>query len=304
MEMPTAFYKKGKLMNNSKAVYAHFAALFTITIWGTTYISTKILLKDFSPVEIMLFRFIIGLIALFIVYPHFFKPKPLKQELLFASAGLCGVTLYFLLQNIALDYTFASNVGIIVSIAPMLTVLLAWKFEKEHLKISFFVGFAAAMAGIVLVVLNGDLVLKLNPLGDILAALAALVWAIYSIIMKKISSYKYNTIQITRRVFIYGLAFIIPVLFIFNANLDLSRFAHIQNLFNIFYLGLGASALCFVSWNWSIKILGAVKTNLYIYLNPVISIVTAAIILHEGITPMAVAGTALTLAGLYISQRK
>ncbi len=291
-------------MKDKRTIYAHFAALFTITIWGTTYISTKILLKDFSPVEIMVFRFIIGLIALFIAYPHILKPKSLRQELLFACAGLCGVTLYFLFQNIALDYTFASNVGIIVSIAPMLTAILAFIFSKEKLHLSFFIGFFAAMAGIVLVVLNGNLVLKLNPLGDILAALAAMVWSIYSVLMKKISSFNYNTIQITRRVFIYGLIFIIPAAFIFNANLSLNRFTELENLFNIIYLGLGASALCFVSWNWSINILGPVKTNLYIYLNPVITIITAALILHESMTLMAISGTILILSGLYISQRK
>ncbi len=291
-------------MKDKRTIYAHSAALFTITIWGTTYISTKVLLKDFSPVEIMVFRFIIGLIALFIAYPHILKPNSLKQELLFACAGLCGVTLYFLFQNIALDYTFASNVGIIVSIAPMLTAILAFIFYREKLHLHFFIGFFAAMAGIVLVVLNGNLVLKLNPLGDILATLAALVWAIYSVIMKKISSFNYNTIQITRRVFMYGLIFIVPAIFIFNADLTLYRLADIKNLFNIIYLGLGASALCFVSWNWSINILGPVKTNLYIYLNPVITIITAALILHESMTLMAILGTVLILSGLYISQRK
>lgn len=291
-------------MKDKRTVYAHSAALLTITIWGTTYISTKILLKDFSPVEIMVFRFLIGLIALFILYPHILKPKSLRQELLLACAGLCGVTLYFLFQNIALDYTYASNVGIIVSIAPMLTALLAFTFYREKLHLYFFIGFFAAIAGIILVVLNGNLELKLNPLGDILATLAALVWAIYSIIMKKISSFNYNVIQVTRRVFIYGLVFIIPVAFIFNANLSLSRFTEIENLFNIIYLGLGASALCFVSWNWSINILGPVKTNLYIYLNPVVTIITAALILHESMTLMAILGTALILSGLYISQRK
>ena len=73
---------------------------------------------------------------------------------------------------------------------------------------------------------------------------------------------------------------------------------------NILYLGFGASALCFVTWNWSVKILGAVKTSVYIYMVPVITVVTSAVFLHENITWIAVLGIILTLAGLFISEGK
>lgn len=95
-----------------------FLAVITIFIWGTTFISTKILLDAISPIEILFLRFIIGFLVLLLVYPHWFSVKEKKQELYFAGAGLCGVTLYYLLENIALTYTFASNVGVIISIAP------------------------------------------------------------------------------------------------------------------------------------------------------------------------------------------
>ena len=72
---------------------------------------------------------------------------------------------------------------------------------------------------------------------------------------------------------------------------------------NLLYLGFGASALCFVTWNWAVRILGAVKTTVYIYLVPVVTVVSSVIILHETITPLAIVGTALTLTGLIVSQR-
>ena len=75
-------------------------------------------------------------------------------------------------------------------------------------------------------------------------------------------------------------------------------------LFNILFLGLGASALCFVTWNFAVKTLGAVKTSVYIYAVPVITVVTSVIILHEKITVLAAAGTVLTLAGLFLSESK
>ena len=104
-------------MANSTAK-GHLAALITILIWGTTFISTKVLLVDFQPIEILFFRFLMGLLALLIVCPHRLKGTTIKQESVFAAAGLCGVCLYYLLENIALTYTMASNVGVIISVAP------------------------------------------------------------------------------------------------------------------------------------------------------------------------------------------
>lgn len=283
----------------------HLCALLTIIIWGTTFISTKVLLVDFQPVEILFFRFVMGLLVLLIIYPHRLTGTTRNQEFTFVVAGLCGICLYYLLENIALTYTMASNVGVIISVAPFFTALLGHLFLKEEgkLRVNFFIGFVVAMAGIFLISFNGSK-LELNPVGDLLSLLAAFVWACYSILTKKISSYGYNTILTTRRVFFYGILFMIPTLFLFNFYLDLDRFTNPVYLLNIIFLGLGASALCFVSWNFAVKILGAVKTSIYIYMVPVITVVTSVLILHEEITVLSVVGTLLTLVGLFLSESK
>ena len=292
-------------MKTSGNAKGHAAAAITIFIWGITFISTKVLLNDFKPVEILFFRFIIGLIVLLAVYPHRLKITSAKEELLFAAAGLCGVTLYYLMENIALSYSAASNVGVIVSVAPFFTALLAnLLLTGEKPRRNFYIGFIAAMAGIVLVSFNGSSTLKLNPVGDILAFSAAVVWAAYCVLTRKISQIGRNTIQTTRRIFYYGLLFMIPALFIFHFEWDIGRFAKAVNIFNILFLGLGASALCFVTWNSAVKLLGAVKTSVYIYAVPVITVVTSAIVLREKITWLLVLGTALMLAGLFISEKK
>lgn len=104
----------------NKKYFGHLSAIITIIIWGTTFISTKLLLKSFLPIEILFFRFLIGFLALIVVYPKWMKGTSLKQEFTFAAAGLCGITLYYLLENIALTYTTASAVGVIISTAPFL----------------------------------------------------------------------------------------------------------------------------------------------------------------------------------------
>ena len=290
---------------NTKNTIGHITALFTVIVWGTTFISTKILLDVLKPVEILFYRFVIALILLFILYPHFLRIKEKKRELLFIGAGISGVTLYYLLENIALTYTMASNVAVIVSTVPFFTGIISRIFLKESdkLKSNFFIGFILAIVGIFLISFNGNEV-KLNPTGDILALLSAIVWSFYSVITKKISSYGYNTVQVTRRIFLYALIFMLPLLPVFHFNFDLSPFSNKIYLGNILFLGFLASGICFVTWNYAVKILGAVKTCIYIYIQPVVTIVTAFIILGERFTSLAVVGTVFTLLGLVISQKK
>lgn len=289
----------------SRKTFGHLAALLTIVIWGTTFISTKILLADFQPAEILFFRFVMGYFVLLAVYPHKLKTADYKQEWTFALAGLCGICLYYLLENIALTFTLASNVGVIISVAPFFTAILAHLAMKseEKLRSQFFIGFVVAMAGIVLISFHGR-ELELNPFGDLLAAAASLVWACYSVLTRKISSFGYSVILSTRRTFFYGILFMIPALFVFDFQADLSRFTNITYLFNILYLGLGASALCFVTWNFAVKELGAVKTSVYIYMVPVITVAASALILYEPLTLLAGTGTILTLTGLFLSEYK
>ena len=280
----------------------HLIALFTVFIWGTTFISTKVLLVDFLPIEILFYRFLIGMCAMFVIYPRLMGFKSLKEESYFALAGLFGITLYFLFENIALTYSLASTVGILISVVPFFTAIVNRFFgSREHLQLHFFVGFIFAICGIVLMSLN-TIELSINPLGDFLALLAALSWAFYSLLIKKACSFGYSNLQVTRCVFAYGLVLMIPMMYLMDFKFDLGRFSSLLNSFNILYLGVGASAICFVSWNVSLKILGVVKASAYIYAIPVITVISAMIILHERLTVLSSFGIVMTLLGLFISE--
>ena len=281
-------------MENKKA-FGHALVIFTIFIWGTTFISTKILLQAFQPVEILFFRFVMGFILLWIMNPHRLPFKSWKQELTFAAAGLTGMTLYYLMENIALTYSQASNVGVIVSIAPVFTAITARIFLKEEGKLrpAFFMGCVIALIGISLISFSGT-TMHLNPIGDLLSVGGAIIWSFYSVLSKKIGSFGYSVVQATRRTFFYGILFMITALFIFDFKWSLTRFATPAYLFNI----------CFVTWNMAVRILGAIKTSVYIYLAPVVTAVTSVIILHEKITFLSGLGILLVLGGLLLSEQK
>lgn len=286
-----------------KLLAGHLLALLTVSIWGTTFISTKILLHEFYPVEILFFRFILALLVLTVVLPRKLKIENKRHELLFMAAGLCGVTMYYLLENIALTLTLAANVGVISALAPLFTAVTAFLFlREERLRLNFFIGFAVAMAGVFFISFRGTADVEIHPAGDMLALAGTVVWAAYSVLMRIISRFGYPTLLVTRKIFFYGILFMIPALFFFEFELGLERFLELENIFHLCFLGLGASALCFATWNHAVKVLGAVKTSAYIYLVPVITVAASAVFLGEKITPLAALGTVLTLGGLLISE--
>ena len=288
-------------MNNDRQRIGQAAALVTILIWGTTFISTKVLLDTLSPVEILFLRFSLGYLALWLAAPRRLRLTDWRQEGLFALAGLCGVTLYYGFENLALSATRASNVGVIISIAPFFTVLFSAVFLKENRPgLRFFAGFLIAMAGIMLISFNQEAV-EIHPVGDGLAVLAAMIWAVYCLLSRRISELGYNVLLATRRTFFYGLLFMLPLTFT-QFSVSFPTILRPEILFNLVFLGLGASALCFVTWNLAVGILGSVKTSVTIYIVPVITAVASALVLHEPLTPKVILGLALTLGGLVLSQ--
>ncbi len=290
---------------NTRLAQGHLAAIFTILFWGTTFISTKVLLESFAPVEILLIRFVTGYLVLWILSPRFLHIKDRRQELYFAGAGLSGITLYYLLENIALTYTYASNISVIVCISPFFIVLFSCLFlHEKNPGIRFFAGLVLSLAGICLISFNGSETVAFNPIGDLLAVGAAIIWACYSVLIRKISTFEYPAIQTTRRTFFYGTLFMIPISAGMGFDISISQILETKNLLNLLFLGVGASAICFVTWNVAVKELGTVKTSVYVYAIPVITTVSAAVILGEKITVNIVAGIILTLAGLLISEKR
>ena len=296
-------------MKPQKQILGHLAAFFTIFVWGLTFISTRVLMVSFTPVEIMFFRLFLAVLALCVISPPRFDrlrlDRPaLRLELSVVLAGLCGVTLLFLFQNLALLYTLTANVSVLISVTPLFTALVSRLVLGEQLKANFFIGFSAAMLGIILIAFNGSFVLKLNPLGDLLSLLAALSWAFYSVVIKKINPPQQAVFALTRKVFFYGLLLMLPVLPLFHFRLGLARLVVWSDLLNLLFLGVVASALCYVTWNYAVQHLGPVRTSSYIYAIPVVTIVVSALVLNETITLVAVIGMALILVGMALSERE
>lgn len=162
-----------------------------------------------------------------------------------------------------------------------------------------------ACLGMAAVVLNGHFVLHLSPVGDMLAFGACMLWAVYSLIMKQVAN-KYDSLTITRQVFLWGLITILPYYVIMPSEASIfSILSHLslRAYMNLLFLSVVASMICYFAWSWVIKKLGAVEATNWVYLNPVSTIIFAWWLLDEQITPWFLMGTALILLGMYLTEK-
>lgn len=286
----------------------HLAAGTCVFIWGITFISSKVLLVQFSPTELFVFRFLLAYIFLFLLSPKPIMPKANKTEFLYAMAGLTGVAIFFMFQNFGLQYTLASNAGVLVAVAPMFTAIIAFfLISKASLHKNFILGFLFSIVGVAIISFNGNFVLELNPFGDVLIILAALSWGFYSNILTMIEGDEedsLNLVQRTRKIAFYGLLFVVPLLPFLDFRLGLERFASFQMIGNFLFLGILASAISFVAWGYGVKKLGPVQASTYIYFNPIVTVVASIIILKEPFSWVSFLGTLLIIVGLLIAERK
>lgn len=284
----------------SPKVKGHLLGLFTGAVWGTTFVATKVLMEELGPVEILFERFLLGYLTLWILAPKPLKGLSLRQEGLMVLGGITGVGMYYMGENIALETSTASSVGVIVSTAPFFTAIFSMLFLRGARKagVNFYLGFLIAMTGIVLINYDDGTFAFQMP-GTLVAILSAAVWGIYSIVSKKVMSFHDNTILLTRRMFLFGILFMIPFL---PDQFSSAPFTDPKIALLLVFLGVVASALCFVTWNEATRLIGPVSTSLYIYMTPVITVILSALVLHETMTPALIAGTCLTILGLAISE--
>ena len=283
----------------------HLLSIFTIAIWGVTFVNTKVLLQHgLQPMEIFLLRFIVAYLCIWSISPRKVFSQSWADEGLFFLLGFLGGTLYFVAENTAIKYSYVNNVAFIVCTAPLLTMLLAFFFIKSvKATVPLVLGSVTALAGVGMVIYNGHFVLQLNPLGDMLALTAAFSWAVYSMLIKKVST-RYNASFITRKVFFYGIVTVLP-LFLFKPwHFALEGLLQPTVGLNLLFLSIVASFLCFLWWNAAVKKIGVLSTSNYIYLNPVTTVLASALILDEPMTFMAYVGSALILVGVYVANRQ
>ena len=287
----------------------HLVAFLTVAIWGTTFVWTKLLIiNGLSPAQIFTLRFVIAYVLLlgFSLWRgrHKWFSDSWRDELTMLGLGLTGGSMYFLTENESLRFTTATNTSLIVCSCPLFAMLIIALFYKsERFSARQILGSVVALAGMAVVVLNGHFILHLSPLGDTLAFSACLCWALYTLLMKPVMG-RYPAMFITRKVFFYGILTILPY-YVFVPDMpSLDVLLRPAVMWNLLFLGSVASMLCYLTWSWCMKGLGAVVCTNWVYVNPITTIVAAWLILGEQITTYFLRGSVLLIAGMYLSSKK
>ena len=293
-------------MTRNSNLFYHLVAFVTVAIWGTTFVSTKVLmLNGLLPAQIFTLRFSIAYVLMLTFNHRRLFADSWKDEVKMALLGITGGSLYFLSENEAMNFTTTTNTSLIVCSCPLFATLLVRLVYRDSNRINIvqLLGSLLAFVGMVIVVLNGRFVLHLSPVGDALAFTACVCWAIYSLLMKSVSG-DYSAAFITRKVFFYGVLTIIPYYFIIPGFPSWEVFARPQVIGNLLFLGCLASMICFLTWNWCIAKLGAVKATNWVYFNPITTMIFASWVLDEEITPYFLMGAVCILAGMYVADKK
>ena len=291
----------------------HLLTLAVVAVWGVTFVSTKVLIRaGMHPVAIFFVRFMLAYAGIWLYIALSRQPAKLwygwKEELVFLLLGVSGGSLYFLTENLALPYTQATNVAFLVCSAPLFTAIFTLIYRRfgkgrfvdglEPVRLGWPLvgGTVLALAGMAMVVFDGAR-LQLSARGDLLAIAAALCWAVYSLFMSQMTR-DHGTVTATRKVFFYGLLTILPFLGGYKDSFAPAILGQTAVWFNLLFLGLVASLLCFILWNLAMDKLGNVTTTNYVYLNPVFTLLSAMALLGERMTLLAGIGCAAILAGV------
>lgn len=281
----------------------YFIALMVVTIWGSTFVSSKVLLNaGLMPADIFFYRFFMAYFIMLSVSHKKMLADNLKDELTFLGLGLMGGSIYFLTENMALSYSTSANVSILVCTTPIITAcVLAIFYKNERMKLRQIIGSIIAFLGVTLIVLNGQLILHLNPLGDVLALSAATTWAFYSLFMKRVMG-RYKPEFITRKIFFYGVLTILPYFAIVQPlDTDTSLLFKPYVLGNLIFLGVIASSLAYLMWNWALREIGTVRASNLLYTQTLVTMVLGSIVLGERITIMAISGVAVLFMGVILA---
>ncbi|MCM1377701.1 MAG: DMT family transporter [Clostridium sp.] len=287
----------------------HIGAIVTVGAWGTSFISTKVLMEDggFSPIEVYVYRFTLAYIILLLFTFKKLFANNWRDELQFFICGICAGFLYFITENYALKYTTTGNVSLLSALSPIFTTILMAIFYRTRVGNGVILGSLTALVGVACIVFSHGGGLEFNPLGDFLALSSALCWAIYAIVVKGLMP-NYTSLFITRKIFIYGVLASLPMLFLTTAPgtfhlhllIDVSQPTY---LFNFLFLAIMCSLGAFIIWNEAMKILGPVTANNYIYAQPLVTMIVAYFILGESITMLGYIGCILIIGGLIASDK-
>ncbi len=288
-------------------LFPYLEALFAVAVWGASFIATKVVLRDISPVTIVWLRFAMGVFILGIAVTarKQFALLNSSEWPYFALLGFLGITFHQWLQSNALQTSAASTTAWIVATTPVFMAILGWFVLREKLGWVKILGILLAFIGVLVIVYNGDLraisLRSFGKPGDILVLISAINWTVFSVLSRR-GLKKHPAAFIMFYVMLLGWL-LTSILFFATQSVS-----EIQNLTasgwaGLAFLGIFCSGLAYIAWYDALQTLGAAETGVFLYIEPLVTVIVAFFVLSETISFASLLGGGIIILGVWLVNR-
>ena len=286
----------------------YIEVFFAVVVWGASFIATKVALAYASPITIVWLRFAMGVVILgvAVVLRRQFTLPNKNEWRYFALLGFLGITFHQWLQSNALVTSEASTTAWIVATTPVFMALLGWLVLKEGLGWVTISGILLAFTGVLVVVSDGDItsisIGEFGAPGDVLILISAVNWAVFSTLSRRgLKSYPASLMMFY--VMSFGWVFT-SFLFIPSEGLSEIPRLTVNGWIGILFLGIFCSGLAYIAWYDALQALSAAQTGVFLYIEPLVAVAVAAIVLAEPVTWASLLGGAVILIGVWLVNRE
>lgn len=292
-------------MTNKSHLVPILEAIFTVVVWGGTFIATKIALQEVSPATIVWLRFGMGVIILgaaVTLRKQFAFPER-KEWAYFALLGFIGVAFHQWLQSNGLRTAQATTTAWIVATTPVFIALLGWSVLKEKLSWVHILGISLAAFGVLLIVSKGNLSAlftgRIGTIGDLLILISVPNWSIYTILSRR-ELMRHPAARMMFYVMLCGWLFTTVWLFGFGPGIKETSHLDIRGWSAIAGLGIFGSGLAYIAYYDALQVLPASQLGVFLNIEPLVTTLLAAPFLGEPITSIVLIGGAIIILGIYL----
>ena len=282
------------------------AALAAVTLWGISFVATRAALSEISPVSLVFTRFALGtafLLTLLAVRRRLELP-PRESWPALAAMGFLGIFLHQMLQAHGLALTTAVHTGWLIGLIPIWSALLSAVVLREKLGSAKIAGLLLGFAGAALVItrgkLSGGLLALPTTRGDLLILASTVNWAVYSVVGRRTLA-RLGSARATAFAMLAGWAMLAPLFFLRSGWTEYARLSR-AGWAAIAFLGIGCSGLGYLFWYAALERLETSRVAAFLYLEPLVTLAAAVVLLGEPVHGTTVVGGLIVLAGVFLVQ--
>lgn len=284
----------------------YLMAIAAMSFWGFSFVWVKIVYEYLNPISTVFIRLLSAAVILLTIKTVFkIGVTPAKGDMkLLLLLSFTEPFLYFLGESFGMKYISSTLASVIISTIPVFSMIIAWIFVKEKLSLINIVGIIISFVGIIILVLQPDLTFKESPLGIALMMLAVFAAVFYTILIKKLSA-KYKPLTILTWQYIFGTLLFLPLFLIFDYSDFIKVKPDIKLVTTMLELIIFASILAFFFFIQVVDNLGITKTNVFTNFVPVVTAITAWILLPDEYPSVKnIVGIMIVIFGIFFSQIK